>query len=304
MYQPEYLLIALSTLGLLLRTRAAHFREAYREASQEQRALRAAVAELRTLRASEARARREAEEAARVKSQFLAHVSHEVRTPLQAISGTVQMLQDTTLTPEQEQYLEVLKTGSDTLGSLLSNILDYAKIEAGKVELDEQPLAVAEALNQAAKLVQPQADDCGIRLNWRIASDVPPVIVADPLRLRQVLLNLLSNAVKFTEDGSVTLSVSRTRANGQREASFLQFAVRDSGPGIPPHEQGKLFQPFVQGPQENGRRHGGAGLGLAICKELVTLMGGDIWVRSKPGQGSTFTFTLPLEPCELKPATG
>lgn len=294
MLQPEYLFIALSALGLLLRTRAAHFRDAYHEASANEKGLREAVAELRHLRASEARARREAEEAARVKSQFLAHVSHEVRTPLQAISGAAQLLQETTLTAEQQEVVDMLATGSETLQAILGDILDYARIEAGKIELDPRPIHLQDALAEATRLLQTQAQARGLQLVHRVGPNVPAIINADPLRLRQVLLNLLSNAVKFTERGSVTLTVSRVSGeNGDASAApALQFAVRDTGPGILAQQEALLFQPFAQGPDHG---HKGAGLGLAISKELVTLMGGAIWHRSDPGRGATFIFTLPLE---------
>lgn len=294
MYQPEFLVIALSTLGLLLRTRAAHFRNAYQEASAKEEALRDAVAELRELRASEARARREAEEAARIQSHFLTHVSHEVRTPLHAISGAAELLKETPLTREQQEVVDMLATGSDTLQAILGDILDYARIEAGKLELDPQRLELQEALTQAMKLLQPQAQSRGLQLIHRIGPNVPPTITADALRLRQVLLNLLSNAVKFTETGSVTLTVTRVAGeNGARQRPLLQFAVRDTGPGVSPQQERLLFQPFAQG-RQNDQQQRGAGLGLAISKELVTLMGGDIWHYSDPGHGATFAFTLPL----------
>lgn len=285
MYQTEYLLIAISTLGLLLRTRAAHFREAYQHASAKENAMRA-------LRASEAQARREAEENARVKSRFLAHVSHEVRTPLNAISGTAQMLQQTPLTPEQQEYVEVLETGSETLQAILSDILDYARIEAGKVEVNPEFLQLEEALQQAIKLVQPQLAGRDVCLTTDIGPDVPAIISADPIRLRQVLLNLLSNAAKFTTSGAISTAVSRLITP---DGNVLQIAVSDTGSGVPAHEQATLFEPFVQGANGNcTKQRGGSGLGLAISKELVTLMGGEIWLDSSSPQGATFTFTLPL----------
>lgn len=284
MYQTEYLLIAISTLGLLLRTRAAYFREAYQRASAKENAMRAQ-------RASEAKARREAEENARVKSRFLAHVSHEVRTPLNAISGTAQMLQQTPLTPEQQAYVEVLATGSETLQAILSDILDYARIEAGKVELAPETLQLEEALQQAIRLVQPQLAGRDLCLTTKIGPDVPATISTDPIRLRQVLLNLLSNAAKFTSSGTITIAVSRLITP---DGNLLQIAVSDTGSGVPAHEQATLFEPFVQGTSENWSKRRGAGLGLAISKELVTLMGGEIWLDSSSPEGATFTFTLPL----------
>lgn len=293
MYTPEYLVIALSTLGILLQTQVSHFRDAYQQATKKERALRAAIAELRRLRASEAQARREAEEANRIKAQFLAHVSHEVRTPLNAINSTAHMLQQTPLTPEQKEYVDLLVTGGETLEAILGKILDFARIEAGTVELDNEPVNVCEAVDEAMKLVQPLAAAQGLTFARDIKDGVPRVFDADPVRLRQVLLNLLSNAVKFTERGSVTVTVSCPDAeeNGRRS---LCFAVCDTGPGISDADQEKIFQPFIQ--VQNGvvGRNGGAGLGLAITKELVHLMGGDISVQSEVGVGSTFAFTVAL----------
>lgn len=293
MYPPEYLVIALSTLGLLLQTRVSHFRDAYEQASKKERALRAAISELRRLRESEAQARKEAEEANRVKSQFLAHVSHEVRTPLNAISSTVQMLRQTPLTAEQKEYVDLLVTGSETLEAILGNILDFARIEAGKVELDRQPVNVCEAVDEAMKLVQPLAAAQGLAFARDIKDDVPEMFNADPVRLRQILLNLLSNAVKFTDCGSVTVTVSCTAAQDNGDGA-LRFAVCDTGPGISANHQEQIFQPFMQANNAGAARKGGAGLGLAITKELVHLMGGEISVQSEVGEGSTFVFTVPL----------
>lgn len=283
MYQPEYLVIALSTLGLLLRTQASYFREAYQRATAKEK-------ELRALRASEVKARHQAEEAARVKSRFLAHVSHEVRTPLNAISGTTAMLQQTELSAEQQAYVEVLATGTETLQAILGDILDYARIEAGKIALERRAVNVAEAVAQAIKLVQPQADARGLQLTMQIDPRVPRTIMTDPMRLRQVFLNLLSNAIKFTNAGVVQVTV--IRLEGEDEG-YLQVAVSDTGCGIELREQLDLFEPFVQGARNNDSNRDGVGLGLAICKELVTLMGGEIWLQSRRGHGSTFMFTLP-----------
>ncbi len=283
-YNPEYLVIALSTLGLLLRTQAAHFREAYRCATVRE-------SQLRTLRASETAARRQAEEAARVKSRFLAHVSHEVRTPLNAISGAAAMMQQTALSAEQQAYMAVLATGAETLHDMLGDILDYARIEAGKLQLQRREVDLHEAVAQALRLVQPQAEAQGLHLLLRQEPGAPHTALTDPIRLRQVLLNLLSNAVKFTSSGSITVTLGRVQA---ADRPLLQIAVADTGCGIDLREQATLFEPFMQGARAGEPGRHGAGLGLAICKELVTLMGGEIWLRSKPGHGATFTFTVPL----------
>ncbi len=233
-----------------------------------------------------------AEAASFAKSQFLAIMNHELRTPMNGILGMAQLLETTDLTEEQLDFVAVLKLSGNNLMLLISDILDLSNLVEGKLKLELSGFNLRSSIDQVVAILLPQAKEKGLDLRSTVSPDVPDALVGDPLRLRQILLNLVGNAIKFTASGSV--SVTALVKERQSSSIILELVVQDTGIGIAPDKLETIFGPFVQGDGSDTRTHGGAGLGLALCQQLVELKGGTIVVESSEGEGSSFRLLIPF----------
>lgn len=263
------------------------------------------VTDRKAIEAALSEARDQAEAASAAKSRFLAMVSHEIRTPLNGILGMTGLLMQTPLTQEQRTYARAVETSGEALLILIEDLLDFSKIEADRLELQARPVALDEIVEELVELLAPRAAAKGIELAAYVDPRLPRSVVADPIRLKQILFNLAGNGIKFTAEGGVAVEVGPASGDGPDvPAHAVRFMVRDTGIGIAPDDRERIFREFEQADPGPTRSYGGTGLGLAIARRLVRLMGGDVAVEGAPGAGTCFSFVIPLPPSDPAAASG
>ena len=288
-------------LAALVAERTAELQQQSRELQEQSEALHQEVIWRKLAQEAAQLAKEVAESATRSKGEFLANMSHEIRTPLNGVLGMLELATHTSPTPEQAELLTIARDSATSLLVVLNDILDFSKIEAGKLAFESIPFNLSDTVTEAARSVAIRAHEKGLELACEVAPDVPMMVRGDSSRLKQVLLNLLGNAIKFTSHGEIFLRVERELSEpvDARQAK-LKFSVSDTGIGIPKDKQRLIFEAFTQEDTSTTRKFGGTGLGLTICSRIVNLMGGEIWVESEPGAGSTFRFTARLPIAESK----
>jgi len=255
------------------------------------------IADLKASQSALEAARAAAEDASQAKSSFLANMSHEIRTPMNGVLGLTELVLQSDLNDKQRRYIEMAHNSAKALMTIINDLLDVAKVESGRVIIEEQPFSVQDLLRDSLHPLLVQAHDKQIKLIARVHPGVPETALGDALRLRQVLINLAGNALKFTEQGEVRVEISRADTPDLR----LRFAVSDTGIGMTTEQSAKIFEPFTQADGSITRRYGGTGLGLTIVQRLIDLMGGRVLVESSPGEGSCFSFEVALKPMAEEP---